>query len=236
MTSPYNGESLGVLVALKASASDNTGVAGVQFYREGLPVGPEDTSAPFSYELDWVSTGPVIFHARARDLAGNFTVTPLRFATQNTTCTDAFPGQAFHGSLGTQAGTFTVRWTMVPRAAGLEGGFALAKGTPGGFSGTSAAVLLSPNGQILLRNGGEYQGGTGASWTPGVSHHFRMTVDVPANRYSVHLKLANQSERVLITNAHFRGAAVSQLDHWMLRVDEVSPAGAELSVCNVRAL
>src|SRR5437867_209854 len=56
-----------------ASASDNVGVAGVQFLLDGAAYGSEKTTAPFS--ISWttggVSNGAHTLSARARDAAGN---------------------------------------------------------------------------------------------------------------------------------------------------------------------
>jgi glucose/arabinose dehydrogenase len=65
-------------VALKASASDDFGVAGVVFLVDGAPVGNEDTSSP--YEVNWASTGVANgthkISARARDTANQTTTSP----------------------------------------------------------------------------------------------------------------------------------------------------------------
>ena len=55
------------------TASDNTGVAGVQFRLDGSPIGPEDTSAPYSISWDsaTASNGGHAMTAAARDAAGN---------------------------------------------------------------------------------------------------------------------------------------------------------------------
>ena len=62
-------------VDVRATASDNGGVAGVQFLLDGQPLGAEDTSAP--YERSWdtrgVANGAHQLAARARDEAGNQT-------------------------------------------------------------------------------------------------------------------------------------------------------------------
>src|SRR6185503_831850 len=56
-----------------ASASDNAGVLGVQFLVDGVPLGSEDTTAPYS--VTWNTTtagnGAHALTARARDAAGN---------------------------------------------------------------------------------------------------------------------------------------------------------------------
>lgn len=68
-------------VTVSATASDNVGVAGVEFQVDGMPLGSEDTSAP--YEAAWDTSafpaGQHVVRARARDAAGN--VSPWRSAT-----------------------------------------------------------------------------------------------------------------------------------------------------------
>ena len=60
---------------LKATATDDVGVAGVQFLVDGAPVGSEDTSSP--YKFSWASTGVANgghkIAARARDSANQTT-------------------------------------------------------------------------------------------------------------------------------------------------------------------
>jgi len=73
VTSPADGATLSGSVALTASASDNVGVAGVQFTVDGVNVGAETTTAP--YTVTWnsasVANGVHVIAALARDAAGN---------------------------------------------------------------------------------------------------------------------------------------------------------------------
>jgi len=74
MTAPANGSTVsGTAVTVSASASDNVGVAGVQFSLDGVNLGAEDTAAPYS--VSWNATlatsGAHILTAVARDAAGN---------------------------------------------------------------------------------------------------------------------------------------------------------------------
>ncbi|MGE5486715.1 MAG: Ig-like domain-containing protein [bacterium] len=64
---------VGGIVALTASATDNTGVAGVQFYIDGNAVGKEVTTPPFTTTIDTdaLTSGRHTATARARDAAGN---------------------------------------------------------------------------------------------------------------------------------------------------------------------
>ena len=60
-------------LTLSATASDNVGVAGVEFQLDGVIVGSEDTSAPYSVTVNSGSyaAGQHVVRARARDAAGN---------------------------------------------------------------------------------------------------------------------------------------------------------------------
>jgi glucose/arabinose dehydrogenase/PKD repeat protein len=73
VTTPAEGASVGQSVTVSATATDNVGVAGVQFLLDGVALGAEDTTAP--YAVVWNTTtatnGPHTLSARARDAAGN---------------------------------------------------------------------------------------------------------------------------------------------------------------------
>jgi hypothetical protein len=76
VSSPINNSVVsGAEVQVSAAATDNVGVAGVQFQIDGTNLGTEDTSAP--YAISWNSTvlanGPHTLTAIARDAAGNRT-------------------------------------------------------------------------------------------------------------------------------------------------------------------
>jgi hypothetical protein len=75
LASPANGATLQGTVTVTASASDNVGVVGVQFFGDGVSLGAEDTTAPYSITVDTTasSNGSHILTAVARDAAGNRT-------------------------------------------------------------------------------------------------------------------------------------------------------------------
>ncbi|HEX6667758.1 MAG TPA: LamG-like jellyroll fold domain-containing protein [Solirubrobacterales bacterium] len=128
VTAPAAGNVSGT-VTLKASASDDVGVAGVQFLIDGGAFGAEDTSAP--YEIPWPSTGVANgthkISARARDAANNTTTSAdvsvtvnnapatglvLAFGfneTSGTTATDASPAKnngTVNGAISNAGGKF----------------------------------------------------------------------------------------------------------------------------------
>ena len=73
ITGPANRTTVSGTVTITATASDNVGVVGVQFRADGIAVGTEDTTAPYS--VSWNTTeaanGIHTLTAVARDAAGN---------------------------------------------------------------------------------------------------------------------------------------------------------------------
>src|SRR2546425_1726667 len=74
ITSPTTGSTVGGTVTVRASVSivGSLTVAGVQFYRDGAPIGSEDTSAPYAVPWDTTvtSNGSHTLTAVARDILG----------------------------------------------------------------------------------------------------------------------------------------------------------------------
>ncbi len=75
VTSPTGGATVSGTVSLSAAASDNTGVAGVQFQLNGVNLGAEDTTAPYSasWNTTTAANGSHKLTTVARDAAGNRT-------------------------------------------------------------------------------------------------------------------------------------------------------------------
>lgn len=73
ITSPAAGSTVSGTITVSATASDNIGVAGVQFFVDGAPMGVEDATAPYAaaWDTTTVEDGPYTLTARARDTAGN---------------------------------------------------------------------------------------------------------------------------------------------------------------------
>ena len=73
VTAPTPGTTVSGTVTVSATATDNIGVAGVQFTLNDANLGNEDTTSPFS--IQWNTTGlapgSYTLKARARDAAGN---------------------------------------------------------------------------------------------------------------------------------------------------------------------
>jgi glucose/arabinose dehydrogenase len=74
LTAPANlADGLTGMLTIAADASDNVGVAAVEFQLDGVALGADDTTAPYqtSVTTDAHTTGQHVLRARARDAAGN---------------------------------------------------------------------------------------------------------------------------------------------------------------------
>src|SRR4029079_19685573 len=85
ITAPAAGATLSGTTTVTASASDNIGVAGVQFKLDGANIGAEVNAAPYQIPWNTVSTsnGAHALTAVARDAAGNTTTSAAVSVTVN---------------------------------------------------------------------------------------------------------------------------------------------------------
>ncbi len=115
MTAPSNSATVsGTSTVVSANASDNVGVAGVQFKLDGANLGAEDTSSPYSVSWDTTTTsnGTHTLTAVARDSAGNSaTATSVSVTVSNQVAPVI---TTFSGSPTTitQGSSSTLSWTV----------------------------------------------------------------------------------------------------------------------------
>ena len=85
IASPTAGQTVAGRITVTAAASDNTGVAGVQFLLDGAAFGAEITAAPYSTSLDTIplTNANHTLAAVARDAAGNRTTSAAVTVTVN---------------------------------------------------------------------------------------------------------------------------------------------------------
>src|SRR5207253_878754 len=112
ITSPAAGATVSGTVPVTASASDNVGVAGVQFKLDGANLGAEVTAAPYS--VSWnttsASAGNHTLSAVAGDAAGNQTTSAGITVTVSSTSGTTPPAVSITGPGGgaVMAGTTVV--------------------------------------------------------------------------------------------------------------------------------
>jgi hypothetical protein len=138
VTVPASGASVSGTLAVTASASDNVGVASVQFKLDGADLGSADTTSPYSYSLNTatLSNGSHTVLAIATDTSGNTTTSStVTFTVNNTTGSGVTPpaptGLAVSTTVFKTATTITLNWSADSGGTGgtLEGYKLLRNGT-----------------------------------------------------------------------------------------------------------
>ena len=132
LTNPANGASLSGTVSVSVNASDNAGVLGVQFQLDGVNLGAEVPSSPYS--VSWnTTTAPTGSHtltAIARDAAGNRTTSnAVTVAVDNTAPTVSITSPA-NGAFLT--GTISVSAPLSRALIGKSTGDEVVVRLPGG--------------------------------------------------------------------------------------------------------
>jgi hypothetical protein len=152
ITSPSDGATVRGTIKVTASASDNVGVVGVQFFGDGTALGNEVTAAPYSILVD-TTTSPDGSHtltAIARDAANNRTTsTPVTVMVANNTPPPPppppAPGSATRFEDTDPSVAYTAGWAPDPHPS-LSGGSAAVSDTPGAqatftFTGPSVSWI-----------------------------------------------------------------------------------------------
>lgn len=120
LTAPANGAFVSGTTTISALAADNIGVAAVQFLLDGAPLGPEDTTLPYSIEWDSASVadGPHTLAARARDLAGNVATSAVHSITVDNVDDQppSAPGELTARAIG---GQIRLDWTAATDNVGV---------------------------------------------------------------------------------------------------------------------
>ena len=147
ITAPAAGQSVSGTVTVTASASDNTGVVGVQFKLDGANLGAEVTAAP--YAVSWNTTtaaaGTHTLTAVARDAAGN-TTTSASVGVTVGSGTVASPGLVGYWKFDDASGTTAVDSSGVGNTGTLVNGPTWTTGKIGSalaFNGLSNYVSVA---------------------------------------------------------------------------------------------
>jgi uncharacterized repeat protein (TIGR03803 family) len=121
-----------------------------------------------------------------------------------------------------QSGTFTATFDASPSLSPSNTVIGLSKGAQTAYSGISCIARFNTSGDIDAYNGTGY-GSSTIPYAAGLTYHFRMVVNVPANTYSVYVTPPGGSEVPVGLNYGFRRAATS-LDTWNIDVN-ANPGG-----------
>jgi len=142
-------------------------------------------------------------------------------------------GDGFHvlALTSAQTGTFTATFDATPSVSPENALVGLSKGAATAYSSIACIARFNPTGQIDAYNGTGYAAVSTINYSAGVTYHFTLVVNVPANTYSVYVTPAGGSELTVGLNYGFR-IAVTSLDTWDLDVNS-TPPGCTLTANNL---
>lgn len=145
ITAPANGATVSAAVTVTANATDNVGVAGVQFVLDGLSLGAEDTTAPWatSWNTAVSTNGSHTLTAVARDAAGNRATSSSVVVTVSNAAPDTTPPTVPTGLAATAISPTQINlsWTASTDSQSGVAGYKVFRG--GTQVGTSASTAYS---------------------------------------------------------------------------------------------
>ena len=151
VTTPVAGTTLTSTVSVSGSASDNVGVAGVQFKLDGVNLGAEVTAPPYAVAWNTTATadGVHVLSAVARDAAGNVATSggvSVTVSNGSTRVIDVTPPTISKVSLSVNSSAATIGWTTnEPSDTQVEYGFTKSYGTLAPLD----ATLQASHSQVL---------------------------------------------------------------------------------------
>lgn len=142
VSAPANGATVSGTVSVTANASDNVGVASVQFQLDGANAGSLDTASPyvFSWNTTTSSNGSHTLWAIAKDAAGNSTTSASVTVTVNNSTPDTTPPSVPGGLTATAVSSSQINlsWTASTDNVGVAGYNVFRGGTKIGTSPTTS--------------------------------------------------------------------------------------------------
>jgi hypothetical protein len=206
ITAPVAGGVTGAVVTISASASDNVGVAGVQFNVNGANVGVEDTTSPYSasWTVSNLPNGIYTLKAVARDAAGNQAVSAAVVVGLKK---QAATGAAAQVESVDQNGN---SWTEIALDSAVTVGYARLDQEGGALLSDGVAV-------ITLKNGPNVVSETSVPASVPVSEG-RLYVDYsgPAN---TGVAIANDNSEAAVISYYFTDSAGTDFGHGSFTLD-----------------
>ncbi|HTC94526.1 MAG TPA: Ig-like domain-containing protein [Terriglobales bacterium] len=154
ITAPASGATVSGTTTVSAAASDNVGVAGVQFLLDGANLGAEVTASPYSISWDTTAAGngAHTISARARDAAGNtatagnITITVSNSIVPTLTGVSVSPSSVTLPPAATQQLTVTAQYS--------DGSTQNVTGNTSYSSSNTGAATVSATGLVTTGSGG----------------------------------------------------------------------------------
>jgi hypothetical protein len=223
LTAPSAGSTVNGTVTVSANASDNVGIAGVQFKLDGANLGAEDTTAPYfvSWDTTQAANGSHALTAVARDAAQNTTTSSGLSVTVDNAAPPPPTGLVAAYSFDQGTGT------TVPDASGNGNTGTVSNtswslsGKYGGalsFNGTSSLVSIKDSSGLHLSGGMTLEAWVNTSLlTNKKARTVLIKENAPALQYALYANTdTNAPSGNIFTTAEFdtRGTATVPVNTW----------------------
>ncbi len=235
ITAPAGGATVSGTVSVTASASDNVGVARVEFWVDGAKKAT-DTSAPYSYGWDTttVADGSHTILVKAFDTSNNSSNASKAVTVSNSTPCVTSSANWQNTSMLSPDGTFDVSFDATPNANNVDALTGLSAAPAATFTDLAVIARFASSGSIDAINGGGYASVNTVPYTGGSTYHFRAAVNVPSHTYSLYVTPPGKPETPVALNYGFRTGqtGVTALSNWAVTAVDGSHQTCGLAVTN----
>jgi chitodextrinase len=234
VTAPTADATVSGNVSVTASASDNVGLARVEFWVDGVPQAT-DTSAPYSYGWDTtqVAGGPHTILAKAFDTSNNSASKTVGVTVSNSPCVTSSTSWQNTAMLSPD-GTFDVSFDATPSAGNVDAVTGLSAAPALAYTDLAVIARFNSNGSIDAINGGGYGAANTVPYAGGSTYHFRAAVNVSSHSYSLYVTPPGRPETPVALNYAFRTGQtdVTALSNWAVTAAAGSHQTCGLAVTN----
>ncbi len=234
VTAPTADATVSGNVSVTASASDNVGLARVEFWVDGVQEAA-DASPPYSYGWDTTQDagGPHTILAKAFDTSNNSASETIGVTVSNSPCVTSSASWQNTAMLSPD-GTFDVSFDATPSAGNVDAVTGLSAAAALAYSDLAVTARFNSSGSIDAINGGGYAATNTVPYAGGSTYHFRAAVNVPSHTYSLYVTPPGKPETPVALNYAFRTGqgAVSALSNWAVTAADGSHQTCGLAVTN----
>lgn len=134
-----------------------------------------------------------------------------------------------NASVRAQIESFSVQFDVTPSMAKMDGVVGLSNGPASAFTSFATAIRFNNTGTIDARNGGAYAAAAAIPYSPGLTYHIRMAINVTNRTYSAYVTPPGSSEHLIGSNYAFRTeqATASTMNNLGMLADSATE-----TVCN----
>ena len=234
VTAPTADATVSGNVSVTASASDNVGLARVEFWVDGVQEAA-DASPPYSYGWDTTQDagGPHTILVKAVDTSNNSASETLGVTVSNSPCVTSFASWQNTAMLSPD-GTFDVSFDATPSAGNVDAVTGLSAAAALAYSDLAVTARFNSSGSIDAINGGGYAAANTVPYAGGSTYHFRAAVNVPSHTYSLYVTPPGKPETPVALNYAFRTGqgAVTALSNWAVTAASGSHQTCGLALTN----